>query len=59
MERVREKVDSGYESLKSRLAALDFDAEQLAEEELATVDPADDDSSGRGGGLLDPSLYEA
>jgi hypothetical protein len=37
LERIRDKVDSGYENLKSRIAALDFDAEQLAEEELADV----------------------
>jgi len=37
LERVREKVDSGYENLLSRLAALDYDAEQLAEEELAGI----------------------
>ena len=63
LERIRERVDKGYESLKSQLAALDFDAEQLAEEELAAIDPADEESeNGRGrgrGSLLDPELYDA
>jgi hypothetical protein len=37
LERVREKVDSGYENLRSRISALDYDAEQMAEEELAAA----------------------
>lgn len=42
--KVRDKVDGGYANLQSRIAALDYDAEQQAEEELAAVDPGDDDS---------------
>jgi len=65
LERVRDKVDSGYENLRSRIAALDYDVEQMAEEELAGTDTQSsnygNDSGNRASksstGLFDPSLY--
>jgi hypothetical protein len=57
LERVKEKVEAGYQNLHSRIASLDYDAEQAAEEELATMDVHDEGSVETSANLLNPDLF--
>jgi hypothetical protein len=60
LERVKEKVEAGYQNLHTRISSLDFDAEQAAEEELATMDvntSIHQDNVTQSGTLLDPGLF--
>ena len=64
LDRVRDKVESGYQNLHSRIASLDYDAEQSAEEELAQMDAGGAAQFGKEGtrpnsqgGMLNPDLF--
>ena len=59
LERVKEKVEAGYQNLHSRIASLDYDAEQAAEEELATMDVHEEGSIETTDNLLNPDLFHA
>ena len=62
IERVKEKVEAGYQNLHQRIATLDYDAEQAAEEELVTMDIAQSggsfaESSSSQMNLMNPDLF--
>ncbi len=59
LERVKEKVEAGYQNLHSRISTLDFDAEHAAEEELATMDMHEEGSVETVDPLLRPGLFNA
>jgi hypothetical protein len=46
LQKVKEKVNAGFQDLNAKIEALDFDVERAAEEELAEIDPDTIDTHG-------------